>query len=144
MIFGGVEAYPCTDIKGMLGYKTIFYRGSNIANLKKFAEGPEMVKNIRLIQLWGGNMGVFTRLEMEITSRGKIGYIMIISLKELNPETIRKAKILNDHFIDEGWGGANELHLLDNGLIGVMGHIACSDDEGLHDFILSILKIYFA
>ena len=37
--------------------------------------------------------------------------------------------MLKDQFIPEEWGGANEVHLLKNGWVGVLGHIACFDDK---------------
>ena len=36
---------------------------------------------------------------------------------------------MTEQFYPEEWGGANEAHLLSNGLVGVLGHIACFDDE---------------
>jgi hypothetical protein len=34
---------------------------------------------------------------------------------------------LQGQFVAEEWGGANEVHLLKNGYLGVIGHIACFD-----------------
>lgn len=130
LIFGGVETYSHPTIKGALGYKTNFYRGKSINTLTKFAEGPQMMKDIRLVELPKGDVGVFTRPQGEIGGRGKIGFIKLHSLEELNAETINKARLLENQFIDEEWGGTNELHVLSNGNIGVLGHIACFDEEG--------------
>lgn len=43
---------------------------------------------------------------------------------------MEQAPLLEGQFIDEQWGGANEPHLLANGLVGVLGHIASFDEEG--------------
>lgn len=127
LIFGGVQTYPHPYIPGALGYKTIFYRGSNINNLKKFSEGPDMMKDIRIVGLPDGNLGIFTRPQGVIGGRGKIGFVKIKTLDELNVDAINSARIIENLFIDEEWGGCNELHILKNGLAGVLGHIAYFD-----------------
>ncbi len=130
LIFGGVKTYPYGCKSGVLGYKTIFYRGSGINDLKKFSEGPEMMKDIRILELPEGRIAVFTRHQGQIGGRGKIGFVKINSLDELNISIINSARILQDLFIDEEWGGTNELHILKNRLLGVLGHIACFDTLG--------------
>lgn len=130
IVFGGVETFPHPEIVGALGYRTVFYRGNDIDNLEKFAKGPDMMKDIRIIRLPKGSIGVFTRPQGKIGGRGKIGFIEINSLDNLNADTINSACLINGQFIDEEWGGTNELHILKNGLIGIVGHIACFDDEG--------------
>lgn len=130
LVFGGVEVFPHPTIENALWYRTVFYRGENINSLEKFAVGPDGMKDIRLIELPDGKIGVFTRPQGEIGGRGKIGFIIINSLDELNSEVIMKAELIEKQFIDEEWGGANEIHLLNNGLLGVLGHIARFDEEG--------------
>lgn len=129
-IFGGVEVYPHPTQLGCLGYRTAFYRGKDIYSLEKFAVGPEMMKDIRLLELDNGKILIFTRPQGEIGGRGTIGYIIINSLDELSPEKILEAKLFENQFLKSEWGGANELHRLSNGLIGVLGHIAKFDEEG--------------
>ena len=136
LIVGGVEISPDPTPANAdkLAWKTVFYKGKNLNDLEKFAEGPEGMKDIRIIKLLNGKIGVFTR-PGDIYSReedgigGKIGYIEIDSIDELNEEIINKAKIIEGLFTEEEWGGVNELHLLDDGKIGVLGHIACFEDE---------------
>ncbi|AZR73250.1 hypothetical protein BBF96_07540 [Anoxybacter fermentans] len=130
LVFGGVEIFPHPEIEGALSYRTIFYRGIDINSLKKFAIGPDGMKDIRLVELADGKIGVFTRPQGKIGGRGQIGFIKIDSLDQLNIEVINNAKLLTEQFIEEEWGGANELHLLSNGLVGVLGHIARFDEEG--------------
>jgi len=130
LILGGVEVYPHPTVQNALGYRTAFYRGENINSLEKFTVGPQMMKDIRLLELNDGRILVFTRPQGEIGGRGTIGYIVINSLEELNEENIMKAKLLSHQFIESEWGGANELRILNNGLIGVLGHIAKFDDAG--------------
>lgn len=130
LIVGGVEIYPHPTIENSLGYRTAFFRGKDVNSLEKFAVGSEMMKDIRLLELEDGRILVFTRPQGEIGGRGTIGYIVLDSLDELNAEKISKAKLFNHQFIESQWGGANELHRLSNGLVGVLGHIAKFDEEG--------------
>ncbi|MBO1005147.1 MTP-1 family protein [Pseudogracilibacillus auburnensis] len=130
LVLGGVEIYPHPTIKDALAWRTIFYKGKNLSNLEMFFKGPDGMKDLRLIELADGSIGVLTRPQGDKGGRGKIGFTTISSLKELTVSVVDDAPLLEGQFIDEEWGGANEAHLLSNGLIGVLGHIASFDDEG--------------
>lgn len=130
LIVGGVQIFPHPINEGQLGWRTVFYKGQSIAELQEFAKGPDGMKDLRLVELKDGSIGVLTRPQGEKGGRGKIGYTRISSLAELTVDVINEAPLLEDQFIDEQWGGANELHLLANGLVGVLGHIASFDEEG--------------
>lgn len=117
LVLGGVETYPNLALKGSLGYRTIFHRGKDVNDLKRFSVGPEFMKDIRLLELSPNKILVFNRPQGAIGGRGKIAFTIIHSLDELNAEVISNAE----------WGGSNELHLLNNGLIGVLGHVSCFD-----------------
>ncbi|WP_420708845.1 MTP-1 family protein [Bacillus sp. REN16] len=129
LILGGVEIFPHPTLPDALSWRTAFYRGKNIASLEKFFEGPDGMKDIRLVELKDGSIGIFTRPQGEKGGRGKIGFTKVKTLKELTANVIDDAPLLNQ-FSDDEWGGANEIHLLPNGLLGVLGHIARFDDEG--------------
>jgi len=141
LVFGGVEVRPNTEKPGHLCWKTLFYRGKTINQLKYFAEGPDLMKDIRLLQIKDGRIGVFTRPHGEIGGRGTIGFTIINSLDELNPETIMNAELIKGQFIDEEWGGVNEAHLLRNGLIGALGHIACYDKEKNRHYYSAVFSL---
>lgn len=130
LVLGGVEIYPHLSSKNTLGYRTAFYRGATINDLKKFTQGPEMMKDIRLVEVPDGKIAVFTRPQGEVGGRREIGFIIINKIDELNAAIIKKASLIQNQFNDEEWGGANELHILKNGLIGVLGHIASFDSIG--------------
>ncbi len=130
LILGGVEIFDDVEKPGTWNYRTVFYRGASIADLKRFTQGPDRMKDIRLCGLPDGSILVMTRPQGEIGGRGKVGCLMIRSLEELNAENIEKADILEGMFLPEEWGGCNELHLLKNGKIGVLSHIAKYDEEG--------------
>jgi hypothetical protein len=130
LVLGGVEIFPHPTQAGALGWRTVFYKGKDIAHLERFAKGPDGMKDIRLVELKDGSIGVFTRPQGEKGGRGKIGYTHLNTLEELNAEVIENAPLIDNQFLEDEWGGANECHLLSNGLVGVLGHIACFDENG--------------
>lgn len=125
-IFGGVETFPDKDKPGHLNYRTVFYKyKEDIHELDKpFAKGPDRMKDIRLIDLKNGKIGVFTRPQYGKFGLGKIGYTEIDNLDQLTAENIWNAQTIWGQFNKYEWGGANDLYLLKNGKIGVLGHIA--------------------
>ena len=131
IVLGGVEIF----LKGKeLLYRSVFYRGKDIFNLKKFAKSPIGMKDIRLIELNDKRIGIFTRPE------GKIGFGIISNLDELNEETIKNADIIDNMFGNNEWGGVNEVYLLDKDKMGVLAHIACFDDKnGKHYYPIAFI-----
>lgn len=128
---GGVEVITAgDDPQKIVSWVTQFYRGYRIDSMRHFSSGPAMMKDIRLIELQDGRIGVFTRPQGEKGGRGMIGFTIIDSLEELNEQTFLEAEIFQDQFVREEWGGANEAHLLKNGHVGVLGHMACFDRLG--------------
>ncbi|MDQ8738819.1 DUF1861 family protein [Paenibacillus sp. LHD-38] len=130
LVLGGVETFPNPDIPDALKWRTVLYKGERINTLTSFFKGPDGMKDIRLVELADSSIGVFTRPQGEKGGRGKIGFVRIGSLNELSTDLIDEAPLLEGQFTDAEWGGANEAHLLKNGLVGVLGHIACFDDSG--------------
>lgn len=128
LVVGGVEIFPDEENPDAWNYRTVFYRGDNLSDLKRFAKGPDRMKDIRLCGLEDGRILVMTRPQGEIGGRGKIGYTIIRTLEELNAECMQKAVVLEGQFLPEEWGGCNELHLLRNGKVGILGHIAKYDE----------------
>lgn len=130
LVFGGVEISPHPEIEGALEWRTVFYKGQNIAGLTEFFKGPVGMKDLRLVELSDKSVGVLTRPQGEKGGRGEIGFTKVPDLEELTVDVINDAPLLEGQFIEEEWGGGNEIHLLNNGLLGVLGHIACFDDAG--------------
>lgn len=138
LIVGGVQLdSDPLDEKKIICWRTLFFRGKNINDLKLFAVGPNRkkdlkllavgpnrMKDIRIVGLKDGGIGVFTRPQGGSSGMGKIGYIRLDKLEDLSEQNILKARIFDTHFVDGEWGGVNEPHLLKNGLVGVLGHIA--------------------
>ena len=142
LILGGVEVYPepTEENPEHKSYRTIFYRGKDTTSLEQFAVGPDKMKDIRLISLPNGKIGVFTRPQGEIGGKGKIGYMEIDILDDLKKkEILNNAEIIKNQFPEGEWGGVNELHLLSDGRIGVIGHIAYQDEKGKHYYAMAFI-----
>lgn len=123
-VLGGVEVFYACEDDEHLSWRTAFYRGHSISELRRFSQGPEMMKDIRICALPDGRILALTR------PNGKIGYAVLDRLEDLNANTLEKAPLLADHFVAGQWGGGNELHVLKNGKVGVLSHIARFDERG--------------
>lgn len=122
-VFGGTKIFPHPQNPDNLWWKTSFYYGKKLNSLKKLTDGPNGMKDIRLVELKNGKIGVFTRPQGAKGGRGTIGFTIINNLEELNDLVISQAKLLQI-FISKDWCGVNETRLLPSGNIGVLGHVA--------------------
>lgn len=138
LILGGVEVFKDQENPGKLNYRTVFYKGTSIRNLERFAQGPDGMKDIRLCQLDDQRILVMTRPQGAVGGRGKNAYRIIDSLEQLNIENIERAEILEGQFLPEEWGGCNELHLLKNGKVGILSHIAKYDKAGNRHYYATV------
>lgn len=139
LIFGGVEVFR--DGTGKITWRTILYKGKTVKSLVPFFRGPAGMKDLRLTQLRRGAILVLTRPQGERGGRGKIGFLLLASLDELDIKKIENAPLLKDHFADEEWGGANDIHPLENGEAGVLGHVAHFDDQGNRHYYSMIFTL---
>jgi len=119
LVFGGVR-FPV----GNKSWRTDFYRGKNISSLKKFSEGPIGMKDIRLIELPGGGIGVFTRPMGKIGGRGTIGFMTVDTLDSLVDADLMMANLIHGQFTGEQWGGVNAVYVLSKNELGALGHFA--------------------
>lgn len=139
LVFGGVRLLfrPGEEESGdYIGWQTDFFRGQDIAQLRRFASGPVNMKDIRLVEV-GDCIGVFTRPNGAQCREGRtadIGFCMLNDLSELTPETIARAPLLEDFFEADEWGGVNQAYDLGEGIIGALGHIACRDSAGISHY----------
>lgn len=141
LMLGCVQTYRTGENE--IGYKTVFYKSPDLDHLglqhEPFAVGPDGMKDIRLVELQDGKIGVFTRPQGAIGGKGKIGFTILNSLDELNKDIITAAPLINIQFKEGEWGGVNAAYLLNDGRIGVLGHIASIDEEGKHYFAISFI-----
>lgn len=132
LIFGGVRLIY--EGKKVASWVTDFYRGSDLNALKLFVTGPAHMKDVRLIGFSDGRIGVFSRPQgKEMIEKygciAKIGFTVVNSLEEVTAESIKNAPLLEGHFLPDEWGGCNQMHVLKNGRIGVVGHIAWGEQS---------------
>lgn len=125
LIMGGTHVrYKQSRIDTYYGY---FYKGKDINDLYYFTTGPDYMKDIRLVNMPGKGIGVFSRPRSEQVrnkygSESLIGFTIINSLDELTSEVIENAPYIDGLFSKDEWGGCNQAYYLDSGLIGVIGH----------------------
>lgn len=127
LILGGVE-YPHRLPNGRLTWIMRFFRGRSLSTLRPFLSGPLRMKDIRICQMHDGQVAVFSRPQGTQGGRGKIGLAIVPSLEHITAQLINDAPILERQFADGEWGGANEVHLLEDGRLGVLGHVARWDN----------------
>jgi hypothetical protein len=146
LVVGGVRVI-WEDAK-IVSWVTDFYRGTKLENLEYFTSGPNHMKDIRLIELPEGRIGIFSRPQGEKVKEkygciAKIGFVLVDSLEGVTMEVIDNAPLLEGYFLPNEWGGCNQLYLLENGLIGAIGHKAWGEEiDG--EFVLHYYAMAFA
>ena len=123
LVLGGVR-YPIELPDGRTIWRMDFYRGRSVERLERFLTGPDGMKDIRLKGLPDGRVALFSRPHCGPGFRGRIGFTVVDSLEALNADVIAEAPILHGQFNETEWGGVNEAHLLPDGRLGLLGHIA--------------------
>ncbi|MGM0138153.1 hypothetical protein IGI65_000567 [Enterococcus sp. DIV0755b] len=135
IILGGVEVNFLPS--GYAKWRTVFYRLESIQNVVQIFAGPWGMKDLRLKQLNNGKILVLTRPQGTKGGRGKIGTFVIDNLTDLSVERIESAPLLENQFTEIQWGGANEIHQIED-TIWVLGHIANFDaDNNRHYYAMS-------
>lgn len=138
-ILTGTEIFPHPTQLGALGWRTVFYYGRELESLQRLTAGPSGMKDVRLVELKDGKIGVFTRPQGQKGGKGKIGFAIVKELIDLNPELMEEAPLL-PLFNEDEWGGVNEVFRFDDGRLGVLAHIACFEPEGIrHYYPLSFI-----
>jgi hypothetical protein len=128
---GGVEISEQTaDGKPVLHWRTIIYDHRDVSAPVVVFEGPWGMKDLRFVDVADGRLGVFTRPQGGDDGRGRIGFTIVDSIGALTLGDIDAAPRFEDLFVAEEWGGVNHAWLRSDGMIGLLGHIACFDDAG--------------
>ena len=130
LVLGGTRV---TKVAGaVIDYRGAFYRdhGKGPMNLEYFTTGPKLMKDIRLVEIAKGRIGVFTRprgedVRAKYGSESVIGYVEIADLNELTPERIESAQVIEGIFGKDEWGGCNQAYLRSDGTILLAGHLCC-------------------
>jgi hypothetical protein len=120
LVVGGVRIV--SRLRNVPQWETIFLRGDSLANLEEFARSPAHMKDVRLVGLEDGRIGIFTRPWGQATRF--IGYTEIDTLDQLNAITLARAPLLATQPVAGQWWGANAVYNLGDGKLGILGHIA--------------------
>ncbi|CAM3623451.1 MULTISPECIES: DUF1861 family protein [Saccharibacillus] len=131
-IMGGVQLHFSKEPERKIdGWRTVLYRGSVLHDLTHVKSGPWNMKDIRLTPLIDGTVGFFSR-PFGVEGRvAVIGFNIIRSFEDLSETIFLHGHLFRDQFVKEEWGGANEIHMLSNGMLGVLGHISRRDADGM-------------
>lgn len=140
LVLGGVR-YPVTLEDGRTTWRMDFYSGRTLQQLNHLVTGPNGMKDIRLAGLPDGRVALFSRPHCGPGSRGRIGFTLLRDLAALSAEAITAAPILDGQFTDEEWGGANEVHPLANGRLGVLGHISRMEAGDIRHYYAMVFSI---
>ena len=131
LVMGGTHvSKESGKLKSYCGY---FYRGQSLESLRYFTTGPDQMKDIRLVPMKDGRIGVFSRPRSEAVrkrygSAAVVGFSVINDLNELTADLIENAPAIGNLFGKDEWGGCNQCYLLKDGRIGVIGH-QCYEDR---------------
>lgn len=125
LVLGGTHVKKYGGV--MSGYCCYFYRGAP-HDMLYFTSGPSGMKDIRLLDMKNGKIGVFSRPKRVFDNGegSQVGFTIINDLNELVPDTVENAPYIKGLFGPGQWGGANNAYLLESGKIGVVGHTAFS------------------
>ena len=131
-------------------YFCYFYRGVDLHDLYYFTTGPEGMKDIRLVELADGRIGVFSRprneeIRRRFGSESQIGFAVIERLDDLTHDVIEHAPYIPGLFADGEWGGCNHAYQLETGKIGVIGHkcYATMDSNGVNTSVYLNVSFVF-
>ena len=128
LVCGGVR-FPIETPSGEKIWRMDFHRGPAMGHLEPLFTGPDKMKDIRLAQMSDGRIAVMTRPQGAKGGRGTIGFFTADRLADITAERIADAPLIEGQCPPEEWCGANEIHLLSNGLLGILGHVACFDSR---------------
>ncbi|WP_320129721.1 DUF1861 family protein [uncultured Sphaerochaeta sp.] len=128
LLLGGVQV-DFSSKKEVQGWKTVFMNYDELTINTPFFTGPRGMKDLRFCSLPNGKIALFSRPQKtQGAGRGQIGFMVLDSLKELSIEAIEQAPLLG-LFAEDEWGGVNQVQVLPNGLLGILGHIACFSSD---------------
>ncbi len=146
IVLGGTHVrYKQGQLDTYYGY---FYRGRDLNDLVYFTTGPETMKDIRLVGLADGRIGVFSRprnaeIIRKFGAESQIGFAIIERLEDLSADVIENAPYIPGLFAAGEWGGCNQAYLLADGRIGVIGHLALRTPQPQGPELLTYVNMAF-
>lgn len=139
-VLGGTEVFSHPDDAGQVVWRTVFFCGEKLTELRPLAKGPLGMKDVRLVELTDHRIGVFTRPQGERGGRGRIGFTVVDQLSDVTEQVMEAAPLL-ELFLPDEWGGVNAAYVLENGDVGVLGHVACFAPEGVRHYYPMTFRI---
>jgi len=138
LIVGGTRVQKVGGL--VRSYRGDFYRdnGRGPLHLEYYTSGPYRMKDIRLVELKDGRIGVFSRprgeaVKAKYGSEAVIGFTTIADLKELTPELIENAPVVEGILGKDEWGGCNQAYLQADGTILVAAHLCYQGESAVPD-----------
>ena len=122
LFIGGTEIYLNQNDK-IISWATSFYVTSDLKKITRVLVAPNKMKDVRIFN--DKEIHVFTRPQGGLAKLGRIGHLTINNLSEFSQDLLTNAELLNNQFDEYSWGGVNQVLKLKNGLLGILGHIAC-------------------
>src|SRR5579864_1334135 len=101
LVVGGVRIV--SRLRNSPLWETVFMRGTSLADLEEFARSPAYMKDVRLVGLEDGRIGIFTRPWGGATRY--IGYTEIDHLDQLSSSTLAHARLLETQPVAGQWWG---------------------------------------
>lgn len=139
-VLGGVKVFPEQDNPDQVAsWETHLYAGPDLQNLELVVVGPHKMKDIRPFELPNREIGIFTRPQGEKGGLGMIGYTSVSHLKDAAPDILQDAPLLPGIFAKGEWGGVNDVHVLEDGRVGVIGHIARHGEGGREYYAMAFV-----
>lgn len=129
-------------------YYGYFYRGTDLNDLYYFTTGPDYMKDIRLVELLDGRIGVFSRprnaeIMRQFGCESQVGFATIDRLEDLTADVIENAPYISGIFSEKEWGGCNQAYQLDSGLLGVIGHMCYNEMDATGETLSVYMNIAF-
>lgn len=137
LVVGGVRII--SRLRDTCMWETVFFRGRHLSDLQEFARSPLAMKDVRLIELENGRVGVFTRPWGDRENSRHIGYTELNSLDDLNHTALAHAPVLPTQPVQGQWWGANAVYALPNGTLGVLAHMAYVVEHQRHYYAVTFV-----
>ena len=149
ILFGGVKVI--SQQKDSSTFRTVIFKADDVHGLDPsnvFASGPIGEKDIRVLQLEDNSVIVSRRPQGGDYGKGRIYYQFIGGVDELPKtlETLDDIKYLStprldEHYAAGGWAGVNQMLKLEDGSVGIIGHLGMFDELGGRKYSAFALKL---
>lgn len=105
------------------------YVGESLDTLELKLVLPSFITGMRIVE-YNNRIHAFFTVKGGQYEHGKIAYQSYASLDDMKRSTFNNIQVFSNHFIRGEFGGVNDIHILRNGLFGIIGHAAYVDHDG--------------